>query len=262
MKYLIENKVIFHPTEESLTGVNERSDITEKLPRPTSKLLLELIKRRGETIPRPTLLDSVWEAQGAVASDAALNNHLSLIRKRFDFWGIDRNKLKTIPRQGVLLNINIEEQPSTPATEGTPHAAKHPPHNIKSNKHFMTNKGLGHYFSYITFIIILISLGVGGAYIHFSSDGYEPVLSIANVDSCNIKPIGNTLTDISTPDAHDALKIVEENAQALNCTIPQDIYLSVTTLSDKRMIFLTTCIIAANDSYQACKNISYVEKRD
>ncbi|WP_258089464.1 winged helix-turn-helix domain-containing protein [Serratia liquefaciens] len=265
MKYLIDNIVVFSSEDETLTGVKDREDISEKLPHPTAMLLLELIKRKNEVVSRPILLECVWEKQGAVPSDATLNNHLSLIRKKFDFWGVDRNKLKTIPRKGIVFNGDIDILPLFSAPQASPFTVEEPrpvPVPVPAPKkptHQKKTKRNTPIFYVSTMTAVM--LGVGAFFLNLSDDNYNPIETIANVDKCNIKPLGNTLTTPRIPFVDEALKIVSDSSPALDCTVPQDVYVSVTTLTDTRIVFLTTCTIASTDTYKKCVNISRVEKR-
>lgn len=105
--YNIDNKVLFNPEKSTLRGIGEGAGVDDELARPTCRLLLELIKRKDTLVTREELLNLVWADYGGIPSESNLNNHLTLLRKRFDFWGISRETIETIPRKGVILKATI-----------------------------------------------------------------------------------------------------------------------------------------------------------
>ncbi|MFP7609849.1 winged helix-turn-helix domain-containing protein [Serratia quinivorans] len=107
MKYLIDNKLIFDSENNTLSNLDENHCTEDVLPRPTSRLLCELVKQQGSLIERNKLLKLVWSDYGSIPSDSNLNNHLTILRKRLDDWGVNRNKIETIPRKGVKLTADV-----------------------------------------------------------------------------------------------------------------------------------------------------------
>ncbi|WP_163333717.1 winged helix-turn-helix domain-containing protein [Enterobacter bugandensis] len=80
---------------------------------PASRLLVELVKKNGETVTRSWVLKTVWEDHGYVGSNSNLNNYLSEIRKAFSALGVHSEVLTTIPKIGIKFEANV-----SPSIEG------------------------------------------------------------------------------------------------------------------------------------------------
>lgn len=252
MNYLIDKKVIFSPKDGWLTGYVEKTDVRDVLPRPSVRLLKELINKQGEIISRAELLELVWGKYGAVPSEAALNNHISIIRKRFNFWGVDRNKLHTVPRQGVILDADIEvillqQDITTPeASELEAIAEEVQPTAPVYSRGSLTFISLG------VFIFILLTLFTTVPVYNKAT----PIASRGKLDQCNIKPLGNTFASSDLLPLEKSEQLIAEWLSDKDCSTPQDVYISVTQYNERYSIFMVSCKLGPNDNYLSCREHS------
>lgn len=114
MDYFI-NQIIHFDTVNGLLKLIDNHDSTVQLPRPSSRLLTELITRSGKTITREDLLKSVWEDHGLRPSGSNLSNHISFLRKTFSQLGINENIIITVPKKGFRLEAEISLTRREPA---------------------------------------------------------------------------------------------------------------------------------------------------
>jgi cholera toxin transcriptional activator len=115
MKYIIENSILFD-TERKNISSSSSPDVIVPLTTTASRLLEEIIKYPNRVLPRALLLKKVWEDNGYAASDASLNNNISVLRKYFSSLSDTEIDLRTVPKIGFQLNASVvlhEEQTDT-----------------------------------------------------------------------------------------------------------------------------------------------------
>ncbi|MDS1916211.1 winged helix-turn-helix domain-containing protein [Enterobacter asburiae] len=117
MKYVIDNKILFDSDKKELSGLASQG-VVVPLTTTASRLLEEMIKHPNRVLPRAMLLKRVWEDNGYAASDASLNNNISVLRKYFSSLSEVEIDLRTVPKIGFQLNATvIEQQDEVPEKE-------------------------------------------------------------------------------------------------------------------------------------------------
>lgn len=86
MKYIINLTIIFDPKGRELVLKND-SQLSLGLSKPATRLLNELVNNSNIDLSRDQLIKRVWEDYGFSPSNATLNNHISELRKAFEFRG-------------------------------------------------------------------------------------------------------------------------------------------------------------------------------
>ncbi|CAI0798471.1 winged helix-turn-helix domain-containing protein [Serratia entomophila] len=107
MPYIINQSIVFSPTEKMLYILNEK-DLSLTLSNPATRLLLELVKNNKETITRQHLVKHVWEDYGFNGSNNNLNGCISEIRKAIEALEPGSHIITTLPKVGFILDANIE----------------------------------------------------------------------------------------------------------------------------------------------------------
>lgn len=101
----INSTHLFNNSNRTLTSLNG-NNLTISLSKYSSRVLNFLILNAGDSISREKLLSSIWEYD--FATNASLNNYISEIRKAFDYTGLDRSLIDTIPRYGFIFKGQVE----------------------------------------------------------------------------------------------------------------------------------------------------------
>ncbi|WP_312629558.1 winged helix-turn-helix domain-containing protein [Scandinavium sp.] len=101
--FLIGERVIFRPLDQSLRGNDGEGDVVVLRMLP-SRLLLFLIAHRDQVHSREVLLNAVWEQYGLLASGHSLNQNIAVLRKVLQEFGCPADVIRTIPRAGFLLD--------------------------------------------------------------------------------------------------------------------------------------------------------------
>ncbi|MEG1467754.1 MAG: winged helix-turn-helix domain-containing protein [Hafnia sp.] len=100
-QYLINKSVYFIPSENILIPAN--NDTSIKLYAPVASILFILIQQRPEIISQEGLMSLVWGEKSAYVLPNTLYQNISLLRKGLKAAGLKEDIVKTIPRQGILL---------------------------------------------------------------------------------------------------------------------------------------------------------------
>jgi DNA-binding winged helix-turn-helix (wHTH) protein len=116
MKYIIDLVVIYIPSDRALILHNNPQN-TVVLSTPANRLLMELIRNRGEVVTRDELLERVWEDYGFTGSNSNLNSYISEIRKSISSLDDKLNIITTVPKVGFRLEANIESSIDTTKEE-------------------------------------------------------------------------------------------------------------------------------------------------
>jgi DNA-binding winged helix-turn-helix (wHTH) protein len=110
MKYTINLIVAFDPEYRTL-ALNNNSQMTLELSKPSCRVLAELIKNNGNTLSRDSLLKNAWEDYGFLPSNAGLNNCISELRKSFVSLGMEKPIIITLPKIGFRMEADISSTP-------------------------------------------------------------------------------------------------------------------------------------------------------
>lgn len=106
MKVIINDNVLFEPKFNILYRSDDHT-LHYLLPSSATRLLSEFINKNGVLLSRKYLLDTVWKRKGYTASEANLNNAISIIRKGFFELKADRAIINTIPKRGFQFKANV-----------------------------------------------------------------------------------------------------------------------------------------------------------
>lgn len=116
MRYIIDYIIIFDTRKNVLSLLNDEAHAI-KLSTSACRLLLELIAKKGEVIPREYLLKKVWDDYGFTGSNNNLSTYMSEIRQSLLSLSLDVKVITTIPKEGFRLDAHIESVADTPITE-------------------------------------------------------------------------------------------------------------------------------------------------
>lgn len=98
MKFIINNAIVFHVAERTITDGKK----TIRLSNPGTRLLLVLLENQSQQVSRETLLKRIWDDYGMTASGNSLTNNISILRRNFSELGVE-GIIETIPKQGVVI---------------------------------------------------------------------------------------------------------------------------------------------------------------
>lgn len=110
MRQHIDN-VIFDSEANLLIGPRRRIQLEHRV----VQLLRVLAAQPGHAVHRNTLMTHVWT--DVVVSDDSLTKAVSELRKALRAAGYDGSGIVTIPKQGYLLDANVEEDHANAAEE-------------------------------------------------------------------------------------------------------------------------------------------------
>lgn len=115
MNFLIDGGLLFMPGDNSLQLRDDPSRLAT-LPVPATLLLTVLVTTPRQVISRDSLMEAAWDRSGFRASGHNLNTYISVIRNALTDLDVDRNLIKTIARQGLILQADVEilETPVAP----------------------------------------------------------------------------------------------------------------------------------------------------
>ncbi len=106
MIYVIENKIVFNPEDNTLSlqdDINSQVAISN----PARRILLLLIEHHGTVVQRDTIFKKVWDDFGLVSSNNNLNHCISKLRKVINTLGHSEEVIITVPKVGFLLKKEI-----------------------------------------------------------------------------------------------------------------------------------------------------------
>lgn len=105
MRYVLENMLIFDDEAGTLTG--KTSEKSAKLPYAAVLLLKVFCENPHVLLGRNDLMDRAWTENGLRASGSNLYNSLSLIRKTVEMLGVDLNIIRTQPKVGLIMEVDV-----------------------------------------------------------------------------------------------------------------------------------------------------------
>ncbi|MFI3312150.1 winged helix-turn-helix domain-containing protein [Ewingella allii] len=106
MIYLIENKILFNPEDNTLSLQNDPENQVS-ISNPARRVLLLLIEQQGIVVQRDILFKKVWDDYGLVSSNNNLNHCISKLRKVINTLGHTEDVIITVPKVGFLLKKEI-----------------------------------------------------------------------------------------------------------------------------------------------------------
>jgi len=105
MKYLINSFVYYDAIDGSLK-LDDKGKSDTQLSITANALLYMLIQNPG-VITRDYVMQKVWDDNGLVSSNSNLNQYISLLRKKFRYYGIE-NIIVTIPKGRLEIDPSLK----------------------------------------------------------------------------------------------------------------------------------------------------------
>jgi len=285
MKYKLDNKIIFDPQRGALYSLEENIEVIEDvLARPTSRLLHELLKNNKQIVSRDELLDRVWSDYGAIPSGSNLNNHLTLLRKRFDFWGIQRKSIISVPRKGIMLNILLEEvEGSLPLNECNVIESKqqeYPPgekrlisaNEIQPQSDTKTRRELTlnqRFFSFrnlriltITITVFVLTVFVLTLYISLKYYNSYTDNNYVIVGQCHVSTITSGFIKLRSENKDALISTLKSliDKKEISCDEPKDVYISRRPYIKSLHIYVSECKIKDASNYKDCQSYQFIDK--
>ncbi|WP_297482451.1 transcriptional regulator [uncultured Photobacterium sp.] len=120
-KYLIGNRFIFDPNDNSLIDKCDNNELT-RLGSNESRALSLLIEDPSLIITRQRIHDYVWREQGFEVDDSSLTQAISTLRKALKDSTKSPEFVKTVPKRGYQMIASVEgyicqKQPLEPETD-------------------------------------------------------------------------------------------------------------------------------------------------
>ncbi|WP_428944127.1 winged helix-turn-helix domain-containing protein [Pantoea sp. FN060301] len=117
MFYTINGAVIFNSVKHTIVSCQPGSGKECKLNQPASRCLLLLIQNNGKTISQERFIDEVWRKKGMEVAVNTFYQNISILRKALRSCGLDERVVITVPKKGIMLHAEIEEQPDPNSIE-------------------------------------------------------------------------------------------------------------------------------------------------
>lgn len=157
---LIDHRFYIHATMHTSTDLT--TGTTTRLEPRLVKLLLLLAAHPGQLVTRDEIIREVWNNYGN--ADDGLNLAISFLRKVLD--DASKNRIRTIPTKGYLLNATVTTGEATQQTVSPTEATNTPmTKNRKVSKRFIT-------LSLI--VLLIVCLLITGRTIFFPAQAPNP----------------------------------------------------------------------------------------
>lgn len=260
---VIGDGMVFRPHKNTVKDITSGKKGT--LNNVASHLLLYLLQNGKNISTRDEILQNVFQHNGARATDANLNQHISFLRKVITSIGHSAELVITIPRMGFRISdarINFqlfEESPvsdidaeadsdvhinsntnTDPPNRAQPVAAKKPVQRL-----------IVKFSALITIFLIITTYWYTG----ISQTLPIPqasVLRTVKLQQCQIHILGNTYTDsISKDKAMAMFRLVDAKP---DCSTQKDIYISAWASNNQFINWTFTAECGYNNGYYYCSN--------
>ncbi|OPW88333.1 transcriptional regulator [Citrobacter sp. A316] len=214
---IIGDGLVFRPHKNTLKDLASGEMAT--LNNVATQLLLYLLQNGKEISSRDEILRNVFQHNGARATDANLNQHISFLRKAITSTGHPAELIVTIPRIGFRMgdaSINIQQLEESQAPTRIANVVM-TPRKKKRNLWPVTITTL------ITGIAVLATAWLTWIPNEIAMTD-AAILRTIDYEQCRVHILGNSLTDtITEKKALDIFKSVGINP---NCSYPKDLYLN------------------------------------
>ncbi|MDG3088718.1 transcriptional regulator [Vibrio hannami] len=109
-KYILAQRFVFDPNNNSLTDQTKNNEIT-RLGSNESRILLMLAERPNQVISRDQLHEFVWREQGFQVDDSSLTQAISTLRKMLGDSTKSPAFVKTVPKRGYqfIASVSVAE---------------------------------------------------------------------------------------------------------------------------------------------------------
>ncbi|HGY5077271.1 MULTISPECIES: winged helix-turn-helix domain-containing protein [Citrobacter] len=214
---IIGDGLVFKPHKNTLKDISSGEIAT--LNNVAVQLLMYLLQNGKDISTRDEILLNVFQHNGARATDANLNQHISFLRKAITSTGHPAEYIVTIPRTGFRMgdvNINIQQQEE-----------KKPLTSTASFTSVRKTKKQNRWPIAITALITGIAV-LATAWLTWIPNEIAmtdaSILRTIDYEQCRVHILGNALTDtITEKKALDIFKSVGINP---NCSTPKELYLN------------------------------------
>lgn len=106
MEFLIDNRVIYRVEDNTLVS-NKAPEQKITLTLTASRLLLLLLNRHGDVLPREVIFKHVWEDYGLDGSGNTLTQYISVLRRALHTLGVSGDAILTVPRIGFMVSADL-----------------------------------------------------------------------------------------------------------------------------------------------------------
>ncbi|CAM3835688.1 winged helix-turn-helix domain-containing protein [Rahnella bruchi] len=107
--YLLNDIVLFDPEERSLVQIDATKARKIILHSPASECLRLLLLHNDQPVSQRYLFGQVWEKNGAYVTVNTLYQNMGSIRKGLKIAGLSDDVIKTLPKIGFKISVNLSE---------------------------------------------------------------------------------------------------------------------------------------------------------
>ncbi len=104
--FIINNELVYNPNLHTLSALS-KDDQLSSLAIPASRCFNLLLEQHGTVVAQEYMLDNVWSSRGIVVSVNTLYQNIFILRSAIKKFGISRELIKTIPKRGFSIPIDI-----------------------------------------------------------------------------------------------------------------------------------------------------------
>lgn len=231
MVYTINGTVIFDSVEHTIVPCQPGSGKECKLNQPASRCLSLLIENNGKTISQETFIEEVWRKKGMLVAVNTFYQNISILRKALISSGLKEKVVITVPKKGIMLHAEIEEQPQDSDTTPTIEKESRSEEKPKVKRGYFKIKTT--YIFITALIILLINSAVffffmnKDALLHYPDYRYQ-----TQYNGCRIYT--------NTKQSLHEIKEIESLDDALDCQNYAFVYLMLYTFSRQPSLIMCT----------------------
>ncbi|EMH4163958.1 winged helix-turn-helix domain-containing protein [Pluralibacter gergoviae] len=252
----IGDDIVFKPHKNMLQNIKTGNVAT--LNNIASLLFLYLLQNGKETSTRDEVLLNVFQQNGARATDANLNQHISSIRKALTSIGHLAEVIVTTPRIGFYISdehIHIQVNDAEIASETKPCTSV-----SVDNEEAKVKSG-----QRITLVIALLTI-IAVTFVWWWTSRSNPlpvgkisVLQTVAIDNCKAHILGNNKTDYITYEK--AKSIIQHLDFKPDCRSTKDIYINVWESNYELITWKFSAECGFNQGYYHClSKYQYIER--
>lgn len=244
---IIGNDIVLKPGKNTIQDIKNGKNAA--LNNIACQLFLYLLQNGKEISTRDEVLLNVFQHNGARATDANLNQHISSIRKAITTLGHSAEILVTIPRVGFniieeSIHFNLNHQPEqlteNDAYQGTPSP------KVEYNKRGLTTLVASVLLSILAVILTWKLTQHGDAL----PMGQISILRTAKWQQCKLHIMGNVITDNFTEKR--AMDVFRSMHYQPDCSSEKDIYINIWQSNHQPIDWKFIAECGYNEGYYHC----------